>query len=162
MATRMVIVTIVILPTVLTDARACCRKTPFQLPDLSCDVARLLGNLCQEDIIGTRLKTGRMNQFRNLTLRQIACTQPVIQPTLGIGPCPVVAIVETCQHTGTGGGAKCTTVGVVESHPFVCETVDIRCLEMPLSIATQHTASEIVAINENDIRVIGHTCWLSL
>ena len=27
---------------------------------------------------------------------------------------------------------------------------------MPLSIATQHTASEVVAIDENDIRVVGH------
>ena len=45
---------------------------------------------------------------------------------------------------------------MVEPHPFVCEAVDIRGLEMLLSIAAEHTASEVVAVDENDIRVIGH------
>ncbi len=49
------------------------------------------------------------------------------------------------------------TVGVVESHSLVCKAVDIGGLEMPLSIAAKHTASEVVAVDENDIRVISHS-----
>ena len=68
-APRMVIVTVVILPTVATDAGACCRKSPFKFPDLSCGVARFFGNLCQKHIVGPRLESGCMDQLRNLTQR---------------------------------------------------------------------------------------------
>ena len=67
-----------------------------------------------------------------------------------------MAIVDPRQHTGTGWRAERTTVGVVESHSFVCEAVNIWGLEMLLPVAAEHPASEVVCEDENYIRVIGH------
>ena len=97
-----------------------------------------------------------MERFRNLIQRQFPGTQPVVESTLRIGPGPLVAIVNPCQHAGTRWRAECTTVGMVELHSFVCETVDIWGLEMLLSVAAEHPASEIVCEDENDIRGMGH------
>ena len=66
-APRMIIVPVVILPTVATDACACCRKAPFKFSDLSSGVSRFLCNLRQEDIIGIGLESSCMKQLRNLT-----------------------------------------------------------------------------------------------
>ena len=155
-ATLMVIITVVILPAVPTDPCAGCSKPPFQFSYLSRDVTRCLSDLCQKHVVGIRLKTGCMNQLRNLIQGQLASTQSVIESTLCIRPRPLMAIVDPRQHTGTGGRAERTPVGMVEPHSFACETVDIRCLEMLLSIAAEHTASEVVCEDENYIWVIGH------
>ena len=64
-----------------------------------------------------------------------------------------MSAVRTCQQAGAGRGADgCPRITLRKTHSVLCQTVDVGCLELFLSVTTQVTITQIVRKDKNDIR----------
>ncbi len=154
-AELMIVVAVVVIPAVPTNAFWRCGKAPFEFADLSRDIACALCDLCEEDFVGAFLKAGVVDEFGNVFKGHRAFGHGAVEAAPGEGPSARVCVVIAGHEAGARRGAKDAAIGAGELQAFAGEAVDIGGLKVFLAVAGEHAAAEVVAVDVDDVG-IGH------
>ena len=154
-AELMVVVAVVVIPAVPTNAFWRCGKAPFEFANLSRDIACALRDLCEKDFVGAFLKAGVVDEFGNVFKGRGAFGHGAVETASGEGPSARVCVVIAGHEAGARRGAKDAAIGAGELQALAGEAVDIGGLKVFLAVAGEHAATEVVAVDVDDVG-IGH------
>ena len=82
-------------------------------------------------------------------------TRETSRITLVVADTGIAAVTSRHQRTARGGADTTTGISLCETCARSCQTVDIRGLDISVSIARQITIAHIICQDEDDVRALG-------
>lgn len=153
MAADVAVVPFVEVPTEAPDPFIPGQEAAVKLAELGGFISRLLGDLCQENLlVGNRPSC--LHLFKLLLvllLGNLSGVSPNREAAFRMFPATLPAVVHAGLQRPARGGAVDPSIIVIELHAFRRQPIDMWCLDQLLPIAAQHAGAKIIGEDQDYI-----------